>query len=98
METNPSCASPGRRNEGGGGGSASVVAPVTTRYFVIEEGKHSRQPRRESRASRKKAAPGPGGDLINHPDRGSILSSYGNPVNYTRTFGFLFMADPDRNF
>lgn len=82
METNPSCACPeGRRN----------VVAVTTRYFVIgggEEGEANIPDSLEgNRAQPKKGRlvdQGRGGDLINHPGRGSILSSYGNPVNYMR--------------
>lgn len=85
METNPSCACP----EGEEGECSSSYNAV---YFVIgggEEGEanipdslegNRAQPKKGRLLDQERG----GIDLINHPGRGSILSSYGNPVNYMR--------------
>lgn len=84
METNPSCACPEGKEE-------ECSSSYNAVYFVIgggEEGEanipdslggNRAQPKKGRLLDQER-----GGDLINHPGRGSILSSYGNPVNYMR--------------
>lgn len=57
---------------------------VVTTVFRYREFKHSRQFEGNRASGEKRPLLDRGGDLINHPGRASILSSYGNPVNYMK--------------